>query len=84
VVVDGFDEIFLKMEEAYAAQHADLSARLCISAPPSDLDSKKLFDLFNTRNFTSLRSQFVQLNDLGHFTISAEGLTKGLVSVFGG
>jgi hypothetical protein len=84
VVVDGFDEIFLKMEEAYAAQHADLSARLCISAPPSDLDSKKLFDLFNTRNFTSLRSEFVQLNDLGHFTISAEGLTKGLVSVFGG
>ena len=83
VIVDGFDDIFLKIEEAYAAQHVDLSARVCISAPPSDLDSKKLFDLLNRRNFTSLRSEFVQLNDLGHFAISAEGLTKGLVSVFG-
>ena len=83
VIVDGFDDIFLKIEELYAAQHVDLSARVCISAPPSDLDSKKLFDLLNRRNFSSLRSEFVQLNDLGHFTIGAEGLTKGLVSVFG-
>ena len=83
VIVDGFDDIFLKIEEAYAAQHSDLLARLCISAPPSDVDSKKLFDLLNRRNFTSLRSEFVQLNDLGHFAIGAEGLTKGLVSVFG-
>ena len=83
MIVDGFDNIFLKIEEAYAAQHVDLSARVCISAPPSDLDSKKLFDLLNRRNFSSLRSEFVPLNDLGHFAISAEGLTKGLVSVFG-
>ena len=83
VIVDGFDHQFLKLEEAYATQHTDLSGRLCISAPPSDLDSKKLFDILNGRNYTNLHSQFVQLNDLGHFAISAEGLTKGLVSVFG-
>jgi len=83
VIADGFDDVFLKTEEAYAAQHTDLSVRLCISAPPGDLDSKKLFDLLNGRNYANLRSEFVQLNDLGHFAIGAEGLTKGLVSVFG-
>jgi hypothetical protein len=83
VIADGFDDVFLKTEEAYAAQHTDLSVQLCISAPPSDLDSKKLFNLLNGRNFPNFRSEFVQLNDLGHFAISAEGLTKGLVSVFG-
>ncbi|HET9906446.1 MAG TPA: alpha/beta hydrolase-fold protein [Anaerolineales bacterium] len=83
VIVDGFDDIFLKIEEAYAKQHEDLSARVCISAPPSDLDSKKLFDLLKAQKFPSFRAEFAQLNNLGHFAISAEGLTKGLVSVFG-
>jgi enterochelin esterase-like enzyme len=83
VVVDGFDDEFLKIEETYAMKHTDLSVRLCMSAPPSDSGSTRLFDLLNGRNFPNFRSEFVQLNDLGHFAISAEGLTKGLVSVFG-
>jgi len=83
VVVDGFDDKFLKIEETYTMQHTDLAVRLCISAPPSDSGSTRLFDILNGRNFPNLRSEFVQLNDLGHFAICAEGLTKGLVSVFG-
>ena len=83
IVVDGFDQEFTNMEEMFAAQHTDLPIRLFISAPPSETESKALFDRLRRRNYTNFRSEFAQLNDLGHFAIPAEGLTKGLVSVFG-
>lgn len=83
IIVDGFDQEFTSMEEMFAAQHTDLPIRLFISAPPSETESKALFDRLRSRNYTNFRSEFAQLNDLGHFALAAEGLTKGLVSVFG-
>ena len=35
------------------------------------------------RNYANLQAEYAKLNDIGHFAVSAEGLTKGLVSVFG-
>ncbi len=62
--------------------NTDLSTRLVLSAPPSDVGSKQFFDILNARHYTNFRSEFVLLNDIGHFAVGAEGLTKGLVSVF--
>ena len=83
MIVDGFEDEFFNMEEIYAAQHTDLPIRLFIAAPPSELGSKELFDSLRKRNYTNFRPEFAQLNDIGHFALAAEGLTKGLVSVFG-
>jgi putative esterase len=82
IVVDGFDERYFEMEEMFASQHTNLPIRFFLAAPPDDLSSKRFFDILSTRNYTNFHSEFVQLNDLGHFAVSAEGLTKGLVSVF--
>jgi len=83
IIVDGFEDEYFKIEETYAAKHTDLPSRLFISAPPNDFGSKKFFDILNRRNYTNFRSEFVELNSIGHFAVGAEGLTKGLVSVFG-
>jgi len=83
IIVDGFEDEYFKIEATYAAQHTDLPIKLFLSAPPSDLGSKKFFDIINERNYTNFRSEFVLLNNIGHFAVGAEGLTKGLVSVFG-
>jgi predicted alpha/beta superfamily hydrolase len=82
IIVDGFEDEFFNMEEIYAAQHTDLPIRFFISAPPGEAGSKALFDRLRGRDYTSFRSEFEQLNDMGHFALAAEGLTKGLVSVF--
>lgn len=83
IIVDGCDnEKHSEVEMIYAAQHTDLPIRLFISAPP-ERDSSKFFDSLSRRNYANLRAEYAQLNDIGHFAVSAEGLTKGLVSVFG-
>jgi hypothetical protein len=82
IVVDGFDERYLEMEEMFASQHTALPIRFFLAAPPDDLASKKFHDIFVGREYTDFHSEFVPLNDLGHFAVGAEGLTKGLVSVF--
>jgi hypothetical protein len=82
IVVDGFDERYFEMEETFASQHTDLPIKLFIAAPPDDLGSQRFFDILNGRNYTNFNSEFVELNDTGHFAVSAEGLTKGLISVF--
>lgn len=85
IIVDGFDESYFEMEEIFAAHHTDLPIRLFISAPPGDWGSalSRLFAAIRSRNYAHLRSEYAQLNDSGHFAVGAEGLTKGLVSVFG-
>jgi predicted alpha/beta superfamily hydrolase len=87
IIVDGIDEkdekIF-EMEEIFAAQHTDLSIKLFITAPPGEWGSasSKLFTTMENRNYTNFHSEYAHLNDIGHFAVGAEGLTKGLVSVF--
>lgn len=83
IIVDGCDnEKHSEVEKIYATQHSDLPIRLFISAPPEG-DASKFFDNLSRRNYANLRAEYAQLNDIGHFAVAAEGLTKGLVSVFG-
>lgn len=82
IVVDGFQDEILDMEQGYAANHSDLPIRLFLSAPPNETGSKKLMEILNKRPYTGFRSEFAELNDIGHFAIGAEGLIKGLESVF--
>jgi uncharacterized protein len=85
IIVDGFDEKYFEMEEMFAAQHTDLPIKLFISAPRGGGGNElsMLFTAMRSRNYANLRSEYALLNDIGHFAVGAEGLTKGLVSVFG-
>ncbi len=84
ILVDEFDDPFLVWEQEYAAHHTDLPVRLFISACPGDSAEgcSKFFDRIKSRNFPSLRAEYAELNDISHFAVGAEGLTKGLVFVF--
>jgi len=84
IVVDGFDERYWGMEREFAAHHADLPARLFMSEGPGENEPPlaTLRDRLAGRNYPSLRFEYTLLNDIGHFAVPAEGLTKGLVSVF--
>jgi predicted alpha/beta superfamily hydrolase len=88
IITDGIIEPTLALEESYAAQHSDLPIKLCISAPSKQDEintaklSAELFKKMASRNYASLQIEFAALNDIGHFAVGAEGLTKGLVAVF--
>jgi hypothetical protein len=84
IIVDGIDERHFDMEEAYAAQHKELPVKLFLSGCPVDYgsDMSRFFDRLGERNYSNLQVEYARLNDIGHFAVPAEGLTKGLVSVF--
>lgn len=87
IVVEGFDQKYFETEELFAKQNKDLPLRLFLSSRLNDewgwgRDLSELNDRLNKRKYPSLQSEYTPLNDIGHFTIPAEGLTKGLVSVF--
>lgn len=85
IIVDGFDEKYFELEKDYASQHTDLPIRLFLSASPVPLGSElsEFFAALNNRNYPTFRAEYAPLNEIGHFAVGAEGLTKGLVSVFG-
>jgi predicted alpha/beta superfamily hydrolase len=84
IIVDGFNEKHMEMEESYAAHHTDLPVRMFISAPPGEWGDglSKLSAKLKSRNYPHFQSEYASLNDIGHFAVPAEGLTRGLVSVF--
>ena len=84
IVVDGFDAKHFEVEETYASHHTDLPIRFFLSAPPGELGKNEIqfFNILDERNYPNFYSEYVELNDIGHFAFGAEGLTKGLVSVF--
>lgn len=86
ICVDGIHAGHLKLEQDYAASHGDLPVRLAIlpgGHNPEELtDHQRLHQSLLARNYPGLKLDFIVLNDLGHFAVSAEGLTKGLIAVF--
>jgi len=86
IVVDGMYDPTkcLETEEVYSSHHADLPIRLCLFAPPGDLgkDETKFCNTLKDRNYPNFHLEYVELNDIGHFAFPAEGITKGLVSVY--
>ncbi len=82
LIVDGFWIKFFETEETYAAQHQDLPAKLIFASAPDDVECKQFVDRLNQRNYPNFQAEYVLVNDLGHFAVPAEGLTKGLVHAF--
>ena len=80
IAIDGMDDRFLEMEESFSEVHSTLPVRLFVSSGEDDMS--KFADKIAKRGYTGLTVEHAQLNSIGHFAVSAEGLTKGLVSVF--
>jgi pimeloyl-ACP methyl ester carboxylesterase len=84
IIVHGFHEKFIEVEETYASRCTDLPARVFLAGPPDEWgnDMQLLADKMKGRNYPGLHLEFEQLSNLDHFAIPAEGLTKGLISVY--
>jgi hypothetical protein len=80
IAVDGIDDSGLEMEEVFSQAHVTLPVRLFLSSGEDDMSG--LADRLAKRGYAGLTVEHEQLNRAGHFTVGAEGLTKGLVSVF--
>ena len=84
ILVDGIDERHFGIEEEYAAHHTELPVRLFLSGCPREdgPEMSRFLDVLGKRNYSGLQAEYVDLNNIGHFAVGAEGLVKGLVSVF--
>lgn len=80
IAIDGIDDSMREMEEAFSPAHSTLPVRLFLSSGEDDMS--ELADKLAKRGYAGLVVEHEQLNRSGHFTVGAEGLTKGLVSVF--
>lgn len=80
IAIDGIDDRFLEMEEAFSKTNSALPVRLFVSSGEDDM--LKLADKMTQRGYSGFKVEHAQLNGIGHFAVGAEGLTKGLVSVF--
>jgi hypothetical protein len=68
------------MEEKYSTEKSTLPVRLFVSS--GEYDMSGLANKMALRQYSGCTIEYAQLNNLGHFAVGAEGLTKGLVSVF--
>ena len=80
IAIDGMDDRLFEMEEAFSKAHSLLPIRLFLSAGEDDMSG--LAEKMAKRGYAGLTLEHEHLNRIGHFAVSAEGLTKGLVSVF--
>lgn len=80
IAIDGTDDRFLDMEERYSTERSTLPVRLFVASGSDDMT--KLANKMAKRGYSGFTVEHEQLNLSGHFTVGAEGLTKGLVSVF--
>ena len=80
IAIDGIEDSMLEMEEVFSQAHSTLPVRLFLSSGADDMSG--LADKLAKRGYAGLTVEHEQLNRTGHFTVGAEGLTKGLVSVF--
>ncbi len=80
IAIDGMDDRLFEMEEAFSKANSLLPIRLFLSSGEDDMSG--LADKMAKRGYPGLMLEHEQLNRIGHFAVGAEGLTKGLVSVF--
>jgi predicted peptidase len=81
-VVDGFNDNLGAMEQAYANANTDLPAKLFLSWGDELNSVPELLPVLKSRNYAGLELTSAVLNGDGHFTVPAEGLTKGLIALF--
>jgi hypothetical protein len=80
VAADGFDARILDLEEAWSRAHSTLPVKLFVASCGFDMSvfAHKVVE----QGYSGLTIEHIQLSAAGHFAAAAEGLTKGLVSVF--
>jgi predicted alpha/beta superfamily hydrolase len=85
LLIDGWHGGLRKIEERYAERYTDLPFKLymgyCDDKPNPELI--QFVNALESRKYRGLTLKYDLLNDTGHFAVGAEGLTKGLVWVFG-
>jgi predicted alpha/beta superfamily hydrolase len=82
IVVDGFRDNFFEVESAYAEKRSDLPVKLFLSAGLPDDACFRFAETLRRRNYTGLELGVVRLSSTEHFMVGADGLTRGLESVF--
>jgi hypothetical protein len=80
VAIDGIEDWHLDMEEKYSTEHSTLPVKLFVSS--GEYDMSRLANKMAQRGYSGFIVEHEQLNNIGHFAVAADGLTKGLVSVF--
>ena len=80
IAIDGIDDSILVMEAAFRAAHSTLPGRLFVSSGEDDMSG--FADKMAQQGYSGFTVEHAKLNSIGHFAVGAEGLTKGLVSVF--
>ena len=80
IAIDGSADWLQDMEEKYSTERSTLPVRLFVGSGSNDMTT--LANSMAKRGYSGFTIEHEQLNPSGHFTVPAEGLTKGLVSVF--
>ena len=80
IAIDGTDVWLLDMEEKYSTERSTLPVRLFVGSGSDDMTT--LANKMAKRGYSGFTVEHELLNTSGHFTVGAEGLTKGLISVF--
>jgi len=80
IAIDGFDDWFLKMEEKFSEGHTQLPVKLFLASNGGGLPD--FAAKMDGRGYSDFEVEYAQLSALGHFAVPADGLTKGLISVF--
>lgn len=80
IALDGLLPQIMEIEEDFATSNSALLARLFLAS--GDDMMTVLSTKMDGRNYVGFTVEHEQLNKDGHFTVAAEGLTKGLVAVF--
>jgi len=83
VIIDGFQARVLELELAYHEKRHDLPAKVFLAAAVPDGALSRFHEILKSRSYRGLSVDYVELSDLNHFAIPAEGLARGLKAVFG-
>jgi predicted alpha/beta superfamily hydrolase len=83
IVVDGVHGYLIDLERNFAEQNTHLPVKLWIGAPELERPlTVKFTETLSNRHYKDFKMQFEWLSALEHFEIPAEGLTKGLLSIY--
>lgn len=83
VALDNFYSDYLQLEQAYAATHKDLPKKVYLSGRFPNAWISALADKLDSRGYPGLALEYADAHPR-HFAVPADGITRGLISVFGG
>ena len=82
VALDNFYPEYLQLEQAYAATHKDLPKHVFLAGRFPGGWISQLADKLQARGYPGLALEYADAHPR-HFAVPADGITRGLISVFG-